>query len=534
MLTVIDLAERTVVHVLEKGAREHPDRQAVVDRHGEVSYGELFDRSLRMAAGLRALGVRAGDAVVLMLDNNIDHTLVWFGCSCLNAAEVPLNTGFKPPQIAYVVGHCEAEVLVVEEHYLPLVRAVADELSTVKSVVVRGDPASARDLPFAVHGLGELAAAEPATPARVRPQDILGILYTSGTTGMPKGVLVTQAQTYGRMLPLGPGASLPGDRTLVVLPIYHVIGQCRGLYNALIAGGTAVLEPRFSASAFWDTCRAHDISYVPLVGVMAGYLLRRPPRPDDTEHPVKHVALGTTTPELDEFRTRFGLREVSVSYGLTEVGGVLVGPAEPVGCGYLRPDFEAQLVDEDDVEVPPGATGELVLRPTEPWTVMAGYHKMPDETLRRWRNLWLHTGDLMRRRDDGMYLFVSRRAERIRVKGENVSPGEVEAQVAGHPGVAECAVVGVDAATGASVGEQEILVALVPHDDGFDPAELVEFLAARLPSFAIPRYVAVLGELPRTESTHRVRRTELAALALGSAWDRLSTAGPTTTAGGVR
>jgi carnitine-CoA ligase len=520
---VIDLAERTVVHVLEKGAREYPDRQAVVDRHGEVSYGELHDRSLRMAAGLRSLGVRAGDAVVLMLDNNIDHTLVWFGCSCLNAAEVPLNTGFKPPQIAYVVGHCEAEVLVVEEHYLPLLRAVADELTTVKSVVVRGDPVAARDLPFAVYGLSDLAAGEPAAPARVRPQDILGILYTSGTTGMPKGVLVTQAQTYGRMLPMGPGSSRPGDRTLVVLPIYHVIGQCRGLYNALIAGGTAVLEPRFSASAFWDTCRTHDISYVPLVGVMAGYLLRQPPRPDDTEHPVEHIALGTTTPELDEFRSRFGLREVSVSYGLTEVGG------------YLRPDFEAQLVDEDDVEVPSGETGELVLRPTEPWTVMAGYYKMPDETLSRWRNLWLHTGDLMRRRDDGMYLFVSRRAERIRVKGENVSPGDVEAQVSGHPSVAECAVVGVDAATDASVGEQEILVALVPRDAaGFDPAELVEFLGARLPAFAIPRFVAVLDELPRTESTHRVRRTELASMALGAAWDRLATGEPTTRAGGVR
>ncbi|MBO0827180.1 MAG: AMP-binding protein [Streptosporangiales bacterium] len=532
---MIDLAERTVVHVLEKGAHEHPDKQAIVDRHGRASYAELFDRSLRMAGGLRALGVRAGDAVVLMLDNTVDHALVWFGCSCLNAAEVPLNTGFKAPQIAYVVGHCEAEVIVLEEHYLPLLRAVADELSTVKSVVVRGDPAAAGDLPFAVYALSELAASEPAVPARVRPQDILGILYTSGTTGMPKGVQVTQAQTYGRMLPLGTGASQPDDRTLVVLPIYHVIGQCRGLYNALIAGGTAVLEPKFSASAFWDTCRAHDISYVPLVGVMAGYLLRQPQRPDDRDHPVRHIALGTTSPELADFRSRFGLREVSVSYGLTEVGGVLVGPAEPVGCGYLRPDFEAQLVDEDDVEVPQGETGELVLRPTEPWTVMAGYYKMPEETLRRWRNLWLHTGDLMRRRDDGMYLFVARRAERIRVKGENVSPGDVEAQVAEHPGVAECAVVGVDGGTDATVGEQEVLVALVPRDDAdFDPAELVEFLSARLPSFAIPRFVAVLDTLPRTESTHRVRRTELAALGPGVAWDRLAAGKSTSEAGGIR
>lgn len=519
---MIDLAERTVPHVLRSGAHEHPDRPAIMDRETTLTYGGLLAGSLRVAGGLRALGVGAADTVVLMLDNSVDHALAWFGCSCLGAIEVPLNTAFMPAQIAYIVGHSEAEVIIAEEAYVDRLRMVADQLGGVRVLVVRGDPSVAAGLPLTVMSFDELVAGEPVQPQEVRPSDPLGILYTSGTTGASKGVVVTQAQTYGRMWPLGPGAARPGDRTLVVLPMYHVIAQCRGLYNTLIAGGTTVLEPRFSASSFWDVCRKHDITYVPLVGVLVGYLLNQPERSDDADHPVPHVALGTTSPALEQFRTRFGVREISVSYGLTEVGGVLVGPAEPVGCGYLRDDFEARLVDEDDREVAPGEVGELVLRPTEPWTVMSGYFKRPEETLRCWCNLWLHTGDLMRRREDGMYLFVGRQGERIRVRGENVSPGELEEHIGEHPAVAECAVVGVDSdADDGGVGEQEILAAVVPKESAaVDPAELVDFLAARVPDYAVPRYVCLLESLPRTESTRRVQRNVVAATAGSTAWDR--------------
>jgi crotonobetaine/carnitine-CoA ligase len=257
------------------------------------------------------------------------------------------------------------------------VRAVADRLTGVKTLVVRGDAATASDLPFTVLGFEALRTHQPAEQARVGPQDTLGIVYTSGTTGMPKGVMVSQAQTYGRMWPGGPGTPGPDDRTLVVLPIYHVIGQCRALYNTLIAGGTAVLRPRFSASRFWDTARRYEITFAPLVGIMVTYLLRQPERGDDRDHPVRHIALGTTSAQLERFRDRFAVPEISMSYGLTEAGGVLVGPAEPVGCGFLRPDVEGRLVDEHDVEVAPGEVGELVLRPTEPWTTMTGYYRMP-------------------------------------------------------------------------------------------------------------------------------------------------------------
>jgi carnitine-CoA ligase len=523
-IPMVPLAERTVVHMLRRGAELQPHRIAVRDATGELDYAELLDRSARAGGALAALGVRRGDPVLLMLENNIEHVLAWFGSSWIGALEVPVNTALMAPQLAFIANDSEAHVLVIEEQYLPRLREVADQLPHLRHVVVRGNAEAAEGIGFTVHPASVLTEAEPVPAVELRPGDLAGIMYTSGTTGTPKGVLVTHAQTYGRNGPLGPGAPQPGDTCLIVLPIYHVIGQCRGLYNTLIAGGTAVLEERFSASRFWDLCRKHDVTFVPIVGVMAGYLLAQPERDDDRDNPVQRIVLGTTIPEVERFRERFDVPELYVSYGLTEAGGVLVGTAEAAGCGLLRDDFEARLVDEHDVEVPDGEVGELVLRPLEPWTTMAGYFKRPEATNERLRNLWLHTGDLMTRRPDGVYVFVGRLAERIRTRGENIAPPAVEEQILGHPDVAECAVVGVaPVEPDAAPGDQEVLAVLVARAGAeLDLPGLVGFLAARLPYFAVPRFFRVVDVLPRTDSTHRVQRTELAAAGTADAWDRVA------------
>jgi crotonobetaine/carnitine-CoA ligase len=516
-----DIAERTVPAVLERGMHLWPDKPAVETEGTSLSYRALHDQSLQVAAGLASLGVGSGECVALMMGNTIEHVLSWFGASCLNAIEVPLNTSFTSTQMSYVLRHSEARVVIVEEQYLHLMSDLAGELSALETVVVCGSRREHAGLPWRQIEFTDLLSHSPATPARVQPSDALGILYTSGTTGMPKGVVVSQAQTYGRMWPGGPGTPAQDDRTLIVLPIYHVIGQCRGLYNTLIAGGTAILEPRFSASRFWDICRRHRVTFVPLVGVMVSYLLDQSVSPLDRDHPVRHVALGTTSPRVEEFGERFGVAKLSMSYGLTEAGGVLVGDAEPAGCGYLRTDFEARLVDEHDIPVPSGEVGELVLRSREPWGTMTGYYKMPQETTEKWRNLWLHTGDLMWQRDDGMFMFAGRLGERIRVRGENVSPAEVEQQLAEHPAIAECSVLGV-AAQGAdsAVGEQDILVAVVPRESGdIDFAGLADFARQRLPAYAVPRYYRLYESLPRTAATHRIQRSVIAAEPLGTAWD---------------
>jgi crotonobetaine/carnitine-CoA ligase len=520
---MLPLSERTVVHMLRRGAELEPDRVAVRDRTTELTYTALLRESGRVGAGLSQLGLGRGEPVLLMLDTHVDHVLSWFGSATLAAVEVPLNTASMPPQIAFIANDCQAQIMLIEEHYVPRLREVAAELPHLRHVVVRGDVTAAEGLPFDVHPISTLLEAGSREPDELKPSDISAIMYTSGTTGNPKGVLVTHAQTYGRNGPLMQGAPQEGDTCLIVLPIYHVIGQCRGLYNALIALGTVVLEERFSASRFWDICREHGVTYVPLVGVMATYVLAQPPRADDADNPVQRIALGTTIPEVETFRARFAVPDLSVSYGLTEAGGVLIGPAESEGCGYLREDFEARLVDEDDNEVPHGEVGELVLRGREPWTTMAGYYNRPEETVAKWRNLWLHTGDLMRRREDGVYVFVNRMSDRIRHKGENISPLAVEAQLKGNPAVADCAVVGVPAADAdAAPGDQDLLAAVVPAPGtNVDNRELVEFLATRLPYFSVPRFFRIVEKLPRTDSTLRVQRNVIIAEGTERAWDRV-------------
>lgn len=416
--------------------------------------------------------------------------------------------------MAYVVNHSEARVVVVDAEHLERFEHVADQLTAVTHVLVHGQQ-RATGLPQEVEDAALLRAAAPAEPVQLKPWDLVGVMYTSGTTGRSKGVLVTQAQTYGRMWPLHVGAAQPGDVTLVSLPIFHVIGQCRGLYNTLIAHGTAVLERRFSASGFLDTCRRFGVTYAPLVGAMASYLLAQQERDDDGDNPLERVCIGTTIPEVARFAERFGV-ELTTSYGLTEVGGVLVGPARPTGCGYLRSDYEAQLVDEHDRPVAVGEVGELVLRGKEPWTVMAGYLKNPEATAEKWRNLWLHTGDLMRQREDGEFVFVGRRTESIRRKGENISLMEVENGLLAHPDVHEAAVVGV-----AVDGEIELKAVVVPQEGvALDLEALVTFLVEELAYFMVPRYFVLIDRLPRTESTHRVQRKPLEDAGLEGAWDR--------------
>lgn len=530
MTTILPpLAERTVPRVLDRGAAEHPDRLAVADDERSYTYDELRAAALWIGGGFRELGVGHQERVLLMLDTHTDHALAWFGLSCIGAIEVPVNTAVKGEQLAHIIRDSGARVLVIEAHYLPLLAPISGSLSGLSHLVIRGEGGAPRGLGVHRGTFAELAGGEPTVPAAVRPWDVLGVLYTSGTTGRSKGVLVTQAQTYGRMWPLGIGSSVPGDVTLVTLPIYHVIGQCRGLYNSLIAGGTAILRPRFSASTFWDTCRQFDVTYAPLVGVMATYLMRQPPSARDRDHRVERIAVGTTFPEVEEFRERFGT-EVFCSYGLTEAGGALVGRAEATGCGWVRPDYQARLVDEYDQEVAPGDVGELVLRPTEPWTFMAGYHNCPGATVEKWRNLWLHTGDLMRQREDGQFVFVDRRADTIRRLGENISSVEVESQIVEHPAVSDCAVVAVRA--GDDEPEIKAVIVGAPGHE-LDPVRLTEWLASRMPHYAVPRYVEVVTELPRTPSTQRVTKSELVRRGTEGAWDR-EAAGLSVTRHGIR
>ncbi|MGY6534160.1 MAG: AMP-binding protein [Pararhodobacter sp.] len=437
-----------------------------------------------------------------------------------------MNTAYLGAILVHVINNCAARVMVIEAGYLPRIADIADQLKVLVDIVVRG-PMPEIELParFRLHAFDSLpGAAHPV--ADVAPWEIMGIMYTSGTTGLSKGVRVSHAHAYGYSAPEIYGACSPDDTALVVLPMFHIGGQWKGVYNALIAGASAVILPRFHASRFWQDVRDYGCTYTLVLGVMGEFLYRQPPEPADRDHRLKRIAMVPVINDLAAFKARFGIETVNSAYGSTEASVVILTPpdgAEPGRIGWLRPDFEARLVDEHDMDVPFGSAGELLLRAREPWVMLEGYHDMPEATVGAFRNLWFHTGDTMRQDERGMFIFVDRSKDAIRRRGENVSSFEVEREIMAHPAVEECAVV----AAPSDATEDDIRACIVLKPGAtLDCADLIAFLRPRLPYFMLPRYVDLMPELPRTP-TEKVRKQKLRQMPLAtSTWDAVQAGVP--------
>jgi crotonobetaine/carnitine-CoA ligase len=251
---------------------------------------------------------------------------------------------------------------------------------------------------------------------------------------------------------------------------------------------------------------------------MADFLWRAEPAAADAENTLRDVTMVPAIPNINDFADRFGLN-VTSSYGQTETGTVMVtdpGRARPFLCGRPRSFMQVRLVDDDDVDVDPGSIGEVVVRSDQPWSMMRGYHRMPEQTVHMFRNLWLHTGDAAYQDDDGCYVFVDRKKDALRRRGENVSSLEVEKYIAARDDVAQVAIVAVPS----EFTEDEIKAVVVPRSgSGFDPESILRDLVERLPYFMVPRYYEAVEALPMT-ATFKVGKGELRAAGITPAtWD---------------
>jgi crotonobetaine/carnitine-CoA ligase len=300
----------------------------------------------------------------------------------------------------------------------------------------------------------------------------------------------------------------PDDRYLVNLPLFHV-GGTGAVYVPLIRGGSCAIVDSFDTRAFWPTVRRTQSTIVTLLGVMASFVAKQPPSPDDRNHTLRSVMMVPLAEDADAFSKRFGC-DVYTVFNMSETSCPIVsGPnPSPLGtCGRPRPGAEARIVDENDCEVPPGTVGELILRTDRPWAMNHGYLNNPEATAKAWRNGWFHTGDAFRVDEAGNFFFVDRMKDAIRRRGENISSFEVEAEVCAHPAVKEAAAVAVPS----EHAEDEVLVAVsLAAGATLDPAELIRFLIPRMAHFMVPRYVRVLAELPRTP-TQKVQKHVLRA-----------------------
>jgi carnitine-CoA ligase len=509
---------RTVPALLERQTARHGDRTLLRAPGGaERSYAGLRDAAARWAGMLHEAGVRTGDRVAAICGNRVELVELVLGCGWLGAAAVPLNTAIRGAQLSHALTNSGARFLMLEPDCAAALELVPPP-PELEQVWVLGE--GRINLPPGYPQAPLPERREAIEPQPISPRDTFTILYTSGTTGLSKGVCCPHAQFWWWGVINGEWLAIKEDDVLfTTLPLFHT-NALNSLFQALATGATHVLGRRFSASRHWAQAADCGATITYLLGAMVGMLQAQPPAAGDREHRVERSLAPATPPNLFEpFRQRFGVQLIN-GYGSTEAGHVMGVPGDqcrPAYLGRAIPELEAQVVDEDDAAVPDGTAGELVVRSREPYFMFTGYFGMPGTTVESWRNLWFHTGDRVIREPDGWYRFVDRAKDAIRRRGENISSVEVEQVLLEHPSVKAAAVFPVPS----ELAEDEVMAAIVPEEGArLDPLDLMRHCEARLAYFAIPRFVDFVDELPLTENG-KVRKPVLRERGVGPAtWDR--------------
>jgi crotonobetaine/carnitine-CoA ligase len=510
--------------VLDRRLARGRDKVFLLTPEGEFSLGALDDRATRLAHGLAGLGLARGDTLLVMLPNAVAAIEIWWALARLGVIQVPVNTAYRGSILRHVIRDSGAATMIVAGEYLDRLADIAGELDGLARLVL-AETAPVPPSLAAGREILDLAALYREPPGALPPgpseRDLMAVMYTSGTTGPSKGVMVTHAHAYHYALA---GVDLmalgPEDVYYAPLPLFHIAGQWNVTYAALIAGARVGLPFPFRPGRFWAEVAGYGATTTFLLGAMASLLQRQPPGPNDAETPLAKALIVPQLPEAAAFERRFGLR-TTTTYGSTEANVPVKAHfdlADPRICGRARDElYELRIVDERDEEVPVGKAGELTIRAKRPWILMAGYWNHPEWTAQAWRNLWLHTGDSMMRDAAGKYYFVDRLKDAIRRKGENISSMEVENEILAHAAVLECAVFPVPA----EGGEDEVMAVVVPKPgERIDPAALVAFLAPRLPHFMVPRYIEPADGLPKTP-TGKIQKYPLRERGPGpETWDR--------------
>jgi len=495
--------------IMEDRANSFADKNFLLGPDGSYTYAQVCDRAARVAAGLATLVDDPAVPVATMLDASPMHIFVWFGCAWAGVIEVPINTEYKGTFLEHVLNESEAPVLVIEPKYLPRLEGL--DLRHLRHVVVAGPPDA--DIPQMLaqpqHKLTDWFSLPPAPRVPREESDLVYILYTSGTTGPSKGVThchrsaLWTARVWHEMFEME-----PGDVGYSYLPMYHTTARNVLVANALIAGASVALRERFSVREFWPDVRKYGATYFAYMGAIIQMLWNSDAVPGEEDNSLR-VGGGAAAPPAitDAFEKRFGLRLIEV-YGMTEVGTATGHRLGDIVRGTMGKPFghlELEIHDPRDNVVPAGTPGEIVVRPREPWAITQGYWKNPEATVEAWRNLWFHSGDLGKLTDDGYLIYLDRVKDSLRRRGENISSFEVERAVLAHPAVAEAAVYDVASA----LTEDDVMVAVVLRPDAsLDPGEFFRFCTDTMPRFAVPRYVRVIAELPKTP-TARVEKYKL-------------------------
>jgi len=526
-LSGVALRDRVASKILRAQAARIGERDFVRWSGRSYSYAEMDVSADRVAAAFRSLGAVKETRVGILLANRVEYLDLWFGLSRIGAVQVPLNTAYRAPQILHVLRRAPVPIVVVEEVLAAELMQVADEVPELTTIVVLGDR---RTVPVragrSVVTYADLLARH-RSPA---PMDIdIGgadtgvVMNTSGTTGPSKGVRLSHAQQYilGRNIALDLELN-ERDVYYNFFPLFHNTAQAMITLPVLLTGARMVLTERFSARHFWPEVREHGCTVFYYIGEILRMLLKSTTTQDAEGNRLRAGwGIGAAPQDFIEFQRRHGV-VLRSGYGSTEANvGVYLPHDDPDPASVGRPwsGYEVRIGDADDVPLPAGEVGEILVRADEPCTLMQAYDGDPQATIAAWRNLWFHTGDAGSLDEMGNLYFKGRLRDGIRVRGESVSAFEVEEAVGQCAGVLEVAAIAVPC----ELGGDDVKVVIVPAPGAsIDPATIIAQASERLPKYAVPRYVEIVAALPKTE-TNKVRKNVLRETPFTPAtWDRVA------------
>jgi len=491
----------TLGDLLHECAEKYGERPflTIAETGARYSYAHFEALTNRLAHGLRDTYPAAMGYVGIMLENGVEYLAASYALKKINAVEVSINRAFRGAALARMIDLTEAKILLTSASHLEALDQVREEIPHIEILIMVDGAAEARRL-FPDLDVIEFEAIlsdniqHIVSPAK--DTDLATILFTSGTTGVSKGCMLSHryaVRTAEHVIP--PFRVTAEDVSYSPYPLSHIGPAYYDVLPAMMTGGQVVLRERFSASAFWPEVKKYGVTWFLMLGSVQQLLWATPPCPEESTHSVTRC-WGTPAPvPKKDFEARFKLHMIpGGGYGSTDAGWVVVPQWDHPG-GMILPHFEVAIVDDNDDPVPPNTPGEMVIRPREPGIMSDGYFGMPEKTIESCRNLWFHTGDIARIDEDGLYYFMHRMAERIRVKGEMVSGYEVEEGALTHPAIEDCAAVGVPG----EMGEEDIkLFVVLKPGQSLTADEVRAYCAGRMAKFMVPKHVAFLDDMPRT------------------------------------
>ncbi|WP_124069400.1 fatty acid--CoA ligase family protein [Filibacter tadaridae] len=508
-----------LVTCVQETAKSKPTKTAYHFQGKDTTYAE-FDQSVSMfATALQDLGIGKGDHVAFLLGNTPHFLISLYATMRIGATAIPVNPIYTPDEISYIIQNSDAKAVIALDMLLPLVEKAAGAFPTVEHYIIcettPETPAKIAALPEAVHAKIRpfsqlIASGKPGLePVAVDDNETAIILYTSGTTGRPKGAMLTHGNIYSNARDVADYLSFSeDDRVVATLPVFHVFALTVVVNAPLVKGATILLVPRFSPTDVFNVVKENKATIFAGVPTMYNFLYQFPDgKAEDFDSVRIAISGGSSLPVslLHDFEEKFDVR-ISEGYGLSEASPVTCfNPLDrdriPGSIGTNIINVENKVVDELGNEVGPGEVGELIVRGPN---VMKGYYKMPEETEATIRDGWLYTGDMARRDENGYFYIVDRKKDLVIVGGYNVYPREVEEVLFAHRDIVEAAVIGLpDPDFGESI------LAFVVLKDGLsqDEAQLLDYCNKRLAKYKVPKRIEFLDELPKNTTGKILRRS---------------------------